>query len=186
MCQQCVTILPSLSYDDQYPQHHPNDPTEPPESPLPDQEVSQLGKLAVVGIFHCNTKTRIKDLLRWKRRGGGWAPTFHHSPRRLPPQDTLGVDLILLVAAHHGERHRLLRTQACHMVASHGSARPLTPPRSPRAPYSYLIVVALVLHVLVELFLRVKLDPPHFQLLPHLQRKKQPHEKFRHHRRKEY
>lgn len=69
--QQCVTILPSLSYDDQYPQHHPNDPTEPPESPLPDQEVSQLGKLAVGGIFHCNTKTRIKDLLRWKRRGGG-------------------------------------------------------------------------------------------------------------------
>lgn len=37
-------------------------------------------------------------------------------------------------------------------------------------PYSDLVVVALVLHVLVKFFLGVKLDATHLQFLPHLQR----------------
>lgn len=38
-------------------------------------------------------------------------------------------------------------------------------------PYSDLIVVALVLHVLIKFFLGVKLNAAHLQLLPHLQHK---------------
>lgn len=38
-------------------------------------------------------------------------------------------------------------------------------------PYSDLIVVALVLHVLIKFFLGVKLNAAHLQLLPHLRHK---------------
>lgn len=37
--------------------------------------------------------------------------------------------------------------------------------------YSDLVVVALVLHVLVKLLLRVKLNPAHFQFLSYLKHK---------------
>ncbi len=43
--------------------------------------------------------------------------------------------------------------------------------RKNRTAYSDLVIVALVLHVLVKLFLRVKLNPTHLQLLPYLQHK---------------
>lgn len=42
--------------------------------------------------------------------------TFHDPPSCLSPKNTFGVDLVLFVAAHHSKRHRLLWTQACHMV----------------------------------------------------------------------
>lgn len=40
-----------------------------------------------------------------------------------------------------------------------------------KATYSYLIIVALVLHVLIKLFLRVKFNSSHFQFLSYLQHK---------------
>lgn len=47
--------------------------------------------------------------------------------------------------------------------------------RKNRSTYSDLVIVALVLHVLIELLLWVKLDPAHLQLLPYLQHKPKPH-----------
>lgn len=52
-------------------------------------------------------------------------------------------------------RRSKIRTNACE--------------RKNRATYSDFVIVALVLHVLIKLFLRVKLDPAHLQLLPYLQ-----------------
>ncbi len=43
--------------------------------------------------------------------------------------------------------------------------------RKKRATYSDLVIVALVLHVLIKLFLRVKLNPAHLKFLPYLQHK---------------
>lgn len=40
-----------------------------------------------------------------------------------------------------------------------------------RATYSDLVIVTLVLHVLIKLFLGVKLNPAHLQFLPYLQHK---------------
>lgn len=91
---------------------------------LPDQEISQLSKLTMVGIFNCNKKSEQNQMSRlilyikpsvlflWQSNllREATSPTFYNSPWCLPPQNSFSIHLIFFVAAHHSKGHRLLWT----------------------------------------------------------------------------
>lgn len=138
-------------------------------------------------------------------------PTFHDSPRCLPPQNPFAIHLIFFVTADHSEGHRLLWTdiyfntvhcteesrtrfirrsksttfaqssewgwesqsgsswERLSLLTRRKNLGTTAWVRKNRTTYSDLVIVTLVLHVLIKLFLWVKLDPAHLQLLFHLQ-----------------
>lgn len=98
---------------------------------LPDQEISQLSKLTMVGIFNCNNNKNEKNQITYlisshlsknnntisvAKERKATSPTFYNPPLCLPPQNSFSIHLIFFVAAHHSKGHRLLWWRHVSMV----------------------------------------------------------------------